>query len=171
MLHTIQNPLLEMYPFVEPPSAAFICPVVCDLLLQPQLTECCGNHFSPKAVAEIQKEGKPCPLCKAPVMITTLNKHFQRQVMALQVFCRHEHKGCDWRGELSDLERHLKCCPKREIIDTKKASEDVRYFCLGYTLMYITVCFASHRDDMKSASLERISSEVYIYTVQHILQL
>ena len=111
MLHSFQQPSLEEYSFVEPPSDAFFCPVVWDLLLQPHLTECCGHHLSPEAVLKIQKAEKPCPLCKAPVWRTILNKHFQRQVMALQVFCHHEHNGCDWQGKLSDLECHVKSCP------------------------------------------------------------
>ena len=40
-----------------------------------------------------------------------LNKHYQRQVNALHVFCRHEDRGCGWCGELSDLERHIQSCP------------------------------------------------------------
>ena len=42
---------------------------------------------------------------------TMLSKHFQRQVNALHVFCRHEDRGCGWYGELSDLERHIQSCP------------------------------------------------------------
>ena len=40
-----------------------------------------------------------------------LNKHFQRQVNALHVFCHHEDRGCGWQGELSALERHIQSCP------------------------------------------------------------
>ena len=42
-----------------------------------------------------------------------LSKHFQRQVNALHVFCRHEDRGCEWYGELSDLERHIQSCPMK----------------------------------------------------------
>ena len=43
-----------------------------------------------------------------------LSKHFQRQVKALRVFCRHEDRGCGWQGELSDLEHHAQSCPMRD---------------------------------------------------------
>ena len=43
-----------------------------------------------------------------------LNKHFQRLVNALHVFCRHEDRGCGWHGELSALERHIQSCPMKD---------------------------------------------------------
>ena len=81
------------------------------LLLQPHLTSCCGKHLSQEATTRIQREGGACPLCKTPRWGTVLNKHFQRQVNALHVFCRHEDRGCEWYGELSYFERHVQSCP------------------------------------------------------------
>ena len=40
-----------------------------------------------------------------------LNKHFQRQVKSLCVFCRHEERGCGWQGELGTLDNHAQSCP------------------------------------------------------------
>ena len=84
------------------------------LLLQPHLTSCCGKHLSQEATTRIQREGGACPLCKTPHWSTVLNKHFQRQVNALHVFCRHEDRGCGWHGELSDLECHIQSCPQKD---------------------------------------------------------
>ena len=99
------------YSFIEQPSDDFFCPVTFGLLLQPHLTSCCGKHLSQEATTRIQIEGGDCPLCKTPRWSTVLNKHFQRQVNALHVFCRHEDRGCGWHGELSDLECHIQSCP------------------------------------------------------------
>ena len=52
------------YDFVENPSEDFFCPVTFDLLIEPYLTPCCGNHLSPEAVTNLQ--GQPCPVCKEP---------------------------------------------------------------------------------------------------------
>ena len=82
-----------------------------DLLLQPHLTSCCGKHLSEEATTKIKSVGGACPLCKTPRWGTVLNKHFQRQVNALHVFCRHEDRGCGWHGELSALECHIQSCP------------------------------------------------------------
>ena len=101
----------EEYPFVEQPASDFFCPVMMNLLFQPHLTTCCGMHLSRVAATKIQGA---CPLCKAPHLNTVLNKHFQRQVNALDVFCHHEDRGCGWQGELSDLKRHVKSCPMKD---------------------------------------------------------
>jgi hypothetical protein len=101
--------------FVESPSSDFFCPVTTDLLLEPHLTFCCGSHLSQEAAVRIQRDGKSCPMCKTLDWNTVLNKHFQRQVNALQMFCCHQNKGCRWQGELSTLIPHVKSCPMRDM--------------------------------------------------------
>ena len=96
--------------FVEDPSYDFFCPVQADLLLQPHLTSCCGNHLSQEAVIRLQREGNACPLCTTRHWSSMLNKNFRRQVNALRVFCHHKNRGCGWQGKLSDLERHVQSC-------------------------------------------------------------
>lgn len=103
--------LEDEYAFVEQPSEDFFCPVTKGLLLQPHLTSCCGNHISEEAAARIQGEEGGCPLCKKQIWGTMFSKHFQRQVNLLHVFCRHEDKGCGWRGELASFHSHIKICP------------------------------------------------------------
>ena len=100
----------EDIPFVEKPSADYVCPVTLGLLLQPHLTSCCGKHLSQEAVTRIQEEGGVCPLCKTSEWSTMLNKHFQRQVKELLVFCHHKDSGCSWKGELSDWHHHVQSC-------------------------------------------------------------
>ena len=104
----------EDYPFVEQPSKDFFCPVTFGLLLQPHLTSCCGNHISQEAASRIQRERGVCPLCNTHPWSTVLNKHFQRQVKSLRVFCRHDDRGCRWQGELEEIESHIQSCPMRD---------------------------------------------------------
>ena len=107
----VYRPLLEDdYPFVEQPSEDFFCPVTFGLLLQSHQTQCCGKIISQEAVMRIQRKGGVCPLCKASGWSTVEDKHFQRQVRALRVFCRHKDKGCDWQGELANLQQHVLSC-------------------------------------------------------------
>ena len=98
--------------FVEQPSGDFYCPVTYGLLLQPHLTSCCGKHISQEASTRIRRGA--CPLCNTASWSTVLNKHFQRQVNEMRVFCCHDDRGCDWQGELSELEHHVHSCPMRE---------------------------------------------------------
>ena len=106
----------EDYLFVEQPSKDLFCPVTFALLLQPHLTSCCGNHISQEAASRIQRKGGACPLCNTYSLRTVLNKHFQRQVKSLHVFCRHDDRGCGWQGELANFDSHVQSCPMRDAL-------------------------------------------------------
>ena len=97
------------YGFVERPSEDFFCPVTFELLLDPvQTNSCCGNHLSRAAAQKLQAEGKPCPLCKKKPLRTTDDKFFRRKVRQLKVRCSNKSAGCEWVGELGELDNHLK---------------------------------------------------------------
>ena len=93
------------YDFVEKPSEDFFCPVTSDLLREPYLTQCCGNHLSPVAVTTLQ--GQPCPFCREPNLNPVYDTPFESKVCELQVQCPNKNLGCEWVGELGDLDRHL----------------------------------------------------------------
>ena len=101
------------YDFVEQPSQDFFCPVTLELLLEPQLTSCCGHHLSLEASSRLQGEGKACPLCNETGWSMMLDKFHRRRVHELRVRCPHSGSGCDWVGEVNSVERHAGCCPKR----------------------------------------------------------
>ena len=97
------------YDFVMTPSQDYFCPVTLELLTDPrQTSECCGKHLSRAAAEQLEAEGKPCPLCKKAPLKTTKDLFFKRKVMELKVYCSNKSAGCEWRGELGELERHLK---------------------------------------------------------------
>ena len=106
------EPLFD-YDFVEEPSQDFFCPVTMELLMEPQLTSCCGHHMSVEASAKLQREGKTCPMCNEQQWTAALDKYHRRRVREIRVRCLHKHGGCDWEGEVGDLERHVASCPKQ----------------------------------------------------------
>ena len=93
------------YDFVEKPSEDFYCPVTFDLLREPFLTACCGNHLSQEAVTRLQ--GQPCPMCKERNLSTVPDKYFKRRINEFKVHCPNKSLGCEWVGELGSLDRHL----------------------------------------------------------------
>ena len=97
----------DEYNFVEQPSRDFFCPVTFDVLLEPYLTECCGNHLSETAYRQLQAQGKPCPVCKEKPLKAVKDKYHKRRVSSLKVRCPHKAEGCEWQGELGSLEKHL----------------------------------------------------------------
>ena len=99
----------EEYDFVKKPSEKYYCPVTFELLTDPrQTSECCGNRLSRAAAEQLEAEDKPCPLCKKAPLKTTMDLCFKREVMELKVYCSKKSAGCEWTGELGELERHLK---------------------------------------------------------------
>lgn len=104
----------EDYLFTEEPPDDFLCPVTRNLLLKPYLTSCCGKHLSEEAATRIQRDKRACPLCQEISWSTMLNKHFQRQVNSLQVFCRYEARGCRWQGEITAFHHHVESCDMKD---------------------------------------------------------
>ena len=97
------------FDFVEKPSEDYLCPVTFELLLDPvQTNSCCGNHLSRAVAEKLRAEGKPCPLCKEKPLRTTDDKFFRRKVRQLKVRCSNKSAGCEWVGELGELDNHLK---------------------------------------------------------------
>lgn len=95
--------------FLEEPSPDFLCPVTLELMLDPQQTLCCGNHVSREAAVKLQEESKPCPLCKEVPLRTVQDKFFGRKINELKVRCIQHSQGCEWMGEVGELQRHLNC--------------------------------------------------------------
>ena len=101
------------FDYVERPSEDFFCPVSLELLLEPQLTSCCGHHLSLEAATRLQREGKACPLCNGTQWSAMLDKYHRRRVHEVLVRCWHTDNGCAWVGEVNDLKRHADVCEKR----------------------------------------------------------
>ena len=95
------------YEFIDPPPNSLECSICLLTLRDPHVISCCGNHFCHTCIGRIQGDGKPCPLCNEPNFTTFLHKGVKREVNALMTRCRWRHLGCDWEGELGQLEEHL----------------------------------------------------------------
>ena len=94
--------------FVKRPSQDFFCPVSLELLLEPQLTSCCGHHLSLEAVTRLERdlERKPCPMCNGGSWNAVLDKYHRRKVHEVRVYCWHKGNGCEWVGELNSVAQH-----------------------------------------------------------------
>lgn len=102
------------YDFVEEPSKELQCSICLSVLRDPHLTSCCGNHFCKLCVENIKKEENPCPLCQEKVFSTMLNKSIARKVRELTIRCPNQDDGCQWVGQLKDVEAHLDAIGENE---------------------------------------------------------
>ena len=93
--------------FVSPPPKSLECPVCLLTLRDPHVISCCGNEFCQVCIERVLRDGKPCPLCNELKFTTFLHKKLVREVNALVVRCPQKEQGCEWEGELGQLQSHL----------------------------------------------------------------
>ena len=94
--------------FVSPPTSAFQteCPICCLILRDPHQSTCCGTSFC-RSCFECVPEHDPCPVCRELNFEVFTKKGLKRALNQLQVSCTHVKDGCEWKGELGDLDQHL----------------------------------------------------------------
>ena len=97
----------EDYEFVIPPPKSLECSICLLTLRDPHVISCCGNEFCQVCIERVKKDGKPCPLCNEQNFTTLLHKKLVREVNALVIRCPQKELGCEWEGELGQLQRHL----------------------------------------------------------------
>ena len=102
------------FSFLDTPKDEYFCPVTFNLLLEPYQTKCCGNHLSEEAVDKLMKNDKPCPICKQTEWNVSLDKHFQRDVISLLVFCPNRVRGCGFMTSIAELHKHMKHCSHQD---------------------------------------------------------
>ena len=99
--------------FVERPAKAFQvdCPVCLLVLREPHQATCCGYSYCQPCIERVQFDKKPCPTCNTAEFSVFPNKGFQRSLYEFHVRCSHEKDGCQWTGELGELDKHLNESP------------------------------------------------------------
>ena len=99
--------------FTERPQEQFqaICPICLLVLREPHQVSCCGYNFCRLCVEPVQLEKSPCPMCNLTEFTVFLNKGLRRSLYAFKVRCAHEKEGCQWTGELGELDKHLNDTP------------------------------------------------------------
>ena len=83
------------------------CPVCFEILKDPFLTACCGNHFCEACIEATKTSTNYCPFCKAKPINGIVDKKLQRQINELEVYCLQKKHGCSWVGTMDELTKHL----------------------------------------------------------------
>lgn len=98
---------MSKFNFVEDPPQEYFCPVNCDLLVSAKQTSCCGKHLSQNVADRLESNMKPCPLCNCANLNTHKDLYFRRIVGQVEVYCNQKNQGCQWKGEVLALDKHL----------------------------------------------------------------
>ena len=102
--------------FVEKPPEVLqsSCPICLLILREPYQVTCCGNSFCRACIQKIKTKSKPCPTCKQEYFTDYSNLGLQRPLYGFKVYCCNKDDGCDWQGELGQLDKHLNLNPDQD---------------------------------------------------------
>ena len=70
-------------------------------------TDCCTERFCQACIEQPLNDKKTCPSCGEADFSTFFIKGGQKKILALQVHCAMKQKGCEWVGQLEQLDAHL----------------------------------------------------------------
>ena len=93
-------------------ASKYNCNICLKMLRNAQLTVCCGQHYCHTCLeqwlsSKLQRAAKTCPHCREEDFQSFPNKAMMREINEFGIHCIHKSKGCEWVGELGDLNDHL----------------------------------------------------------------
>ncbi len=93
------------------------CSICTKVLRDPHLMVCCGQKYCISCLENWFEEMKAetCPHCRATKRhrhepLHVLDKGLKSEIESLTVMCSNCEKGCEWVGELREVEHHLDHC-------------------------------------------------------------
>ena len=99
--------------FVERPQELQTdCPICMVVLREPFQVTCCGNSYCRTCIELVRTKEKACPTCNEANFSAFPNKGLQRALYSFRVRCVHQKNGCEWVGELGELDGHLNLHPE-----------------------------------------------------------
>ena len=103
---------------VDPPPEHLLqteCPVCLLIIREPHQVTCCGYSFCHSCIQRIKDiKNKRCPTCKKEEFSDFPDMRLKRALYTLKAHCSHQKDGCEWTGELGQLDVHLNEDPESE---------------------------------------------------------
>ena len=96
--------------FIDTPHDRFICKICHLPSRDPYLSVCCGHVFCKSCLLNVKRTVAvtfACPICRDENFMTFPNKQADREIRGLRIYCTNKEKGCEWQGELNDINNHL----------------------------------------------------------------
>ena len=92
------------------------CPECGLVYRSPHQTTCCGKRICEGCVERINASSKQCPFspCNAAEISSFLDKACVQWLGKYKVNCPNRSEGCEWEGQLADLDHHLNLEPTIE---------------------------------------------------------
>ena len=109
--------------FVDVPSDALVCKICIHPCRDPYLSGCCGHNFCKSCLDDARRAATNCPFCRNEEFSTFPNKLSDREIRSLHVMCTNKERGCEWQGELNDINNHLGNNDGCQFADVKCSNE------------------------------------------------
>ena len=99
------------YKFVNPVPDRCVCNI-CHLPSRDAYMtgRCCEGQTICKSCLDqwqITAGNMKCPVCREEEGGFSQNYHLKREIKSLHIYCTNKEKGCEWQGELNDINNHL----------------------------------------------------------------
>ena len=149
--------------FVEKPPKAFQseCPICLLVLREPYQATCCGKSFCRECIERVKTNNKDCPTCNDKNFNLFHNKGLQQSLNDFEVYCSHKSKGCEWRGELRELDKHLNSDPPAD-----KSLEGCPFTVIKCPLSCVSCEEGVYRKDVKAHVNDKLLSHVMTQTAE-----
>ena len=105
------------YQFLDPgPSDDQKCPICHLVARNAYQVNCCGKILCEGCLMKYRRQSQKCPMCRTHIG----DKYFKdtrsdREIKSLKVYCDNKEAGCDWTGEVREIEKHLEECGYQKI--------------------------------------------------------
>lgn len=98
----------EELEFVENVPQEMICPICTRLLHEPQMVNCCEQHFCKDCLEKwLLENSQTCPHCRAKSFSYMFMKQKSRKIGELKVYCRNKQRGCETVLKYTEYSNHL----------------------------------------------------------------
>ena len=101
--------------FVVKPPKVFQseCPVCLQVLREPYQSTCCGKSYCRVCIDRLKAGRNKCACCNKSIKDFP-NIGLQQSLYDFKVHCGNKSQGCQWVGELRQLDDHLNVDPSKE---------------------------------------------------------
>ena len=95
------------YDFIDKIPDNLLCQRCKRVARDPNVTSCCGEYFCKECISPFHRDNQPCPGCGEADFSMIFNRREQRYILSLKLYCPMKNRGCEWMGQLEQLEGHI----------------------------------------------------------------
>ena len=95
------------YEFVDKVENRLLCKLCKLTSRNPYLSVCCGKLFCNSCLYDVKTVVSACPVCHDKKFIIFKQTEAEQTIKSLHVYCTNKVKGCEWQGELNNINNHL----------------------------------------------------------------